>query len=208
MSLTVSQARIQELLNVLVAAGSGDYDVRVRLEENDDALLDVEIGINYLLDDLVDRRDQNEAQEEELLTRARLLARQQEELVQALSTPVIAVWPGVLALPLVGRIDDARAATITAVLLERVAAERASHVILDLTGVAAIAGATMPALLRMVRAIGLLGAQCLLTGIRAEVAPQIVALGGADIHVRALAQLSDALALVLAEKGQLDLPST
>ena len=206
MSLTISQARLHELLNVLVTAGSGDYDVRVRLEENEDALLDVEIGINYLLDDLIDRRDQNEAQEEELLTRARLLARQQDELVQALSTPVIVAWPGVLALPLVGRIDDARAATITGVLLERVAAERATHVIVDLTGVAAIAGPTLPALLRMVRAIGLLGAQCLLTGIRADVAPQIVTLCSADFHVRALAQLSDALALVLAEKGALAQP--
>jgi rsbT co-antagonist protein RsbR len=206
MSLTISQARIHELLNVLVTAGSGDYDVRVRLEENEDALLDVEMGINYLLDELIERRDQNEAQEEELLTRARLLARQQEELVQALSTPVIVVWPGVLALPLVGRIDDARAATITSALLERITAERATHVILDLTGVAAIADATMPALLRTVRAIGLLGARCLLTGIRPEVAPQIVALGGDDLHVRALAQLSDALALVLADKGVLDQP--
>ncbi|MCY0991697.1 STAS domain-containing protein [Nannocystis sp. ILAH1] len=206
MSLTISQARLHELLNVLVTAGSGDYDVRVRLEENEDALLDVELGINYLLDDLIDRRDQNEAQEEELLTRARQLARQQDELVQALSTPVIVAWPGVLALPLVGRIDDARAATITSVLLERVAAERATHVIVDLTGVAAIAGPTLPALLRMVRAIGLLGAQCLLTGIRADVAPQIVALCDAEIHVRALAQLSDALALVLAEKGALGQP--
>ncbi|MCY1011675.1 STAS domain-containing protein [Nannocystis pusilla] len=206
MSLTISQARLHGLLDVLVNAGSGDYDVRVRLEENEDALLDVELGINYLLDDLIDRRDQNEAQEEELLTRTRLLARQQDELVQALSTPVIVAWPGVLALPLVGRIDDARAATITSVLLGRVAAERATHVILDLTGVAAIAGPTMPALLRMVRAIGLLGAQCLLTGIRPDVAPQIVACGGADGHVRALAQLSDALALVLAEKGALAQP--
>lgn len=206
MSLTISQARLHELLDVLVTAGSGDYDVRVPLEENEDALLDVEIGINYLLDDLIDRRDQNEAQEEELLTRARLLARQRDELVQALSTPVIVAWPGVLALPLVGRIDDARAATITSVLLERVAAERATHVIVDLTGVAAIAGPTLPALLRMVRAIGLLGAQCLLTGIRADVAPQIVAVGDTDFHVRALAQLSDALALVLAEKGALGRP--
>ncbi|MDC0722276.1 STAS domain-containing protein [Nannocystis bainbridge] len=206
MSLTITEARINGLLNTLVTAASGDYDVRVALEEHEDPLLDVELGINYLLDELIERRTQNEAQEEELLTRARQLARQQDELVQALSTPVIAVWPGVLALPLVGRIDDARAAVITATLLERIAAERASHVILDLTGVAAIADATMPALLRMIRAIGLLGARCLLTGIRAEVAPQIVALGGNDLHVRALARLSDALALVLADKGALDQP--
>jgi rsbT co-antagonist protein RsbR len=204
-SLTVESSRIHELLNVLVMAASGDYDVRLRLQENDDGLLDVETGINFLLDELIDRRLENEAQEEELLTRARQLARQQDELVQALSTPVIAVWPGVLALPIVGRVDDERAAMITATLLERVASERATHVILDLTGVGAIAGNTMPALLRMVRAIGLLGAACFLTGINPAVAQQIVALGAADsgAPVRALAQLSDALALVLAQKGAL-----
>src|SRR5690606_34621549 len=110
------------------------------------------------------------------------------------------VWPGVLALPIVGRVDDERAATITATLLERVTRERASHVIIDLTGVGTIAAATMPAILRMVRAIGLLGATCLLTGIRPEVARQIVGFGGEESRVRSLAQLSDALALVLAEK--------
>ncbi|MCY1056596.1 STAS domain-containing protein [Nannocystis sp. SCPEA4] len=203
MTLTVDAARIHELLDVLVAAAAGDYDVRLNLRENDDALLEVETGVNFLLDELIERRLHNESQEEELLTRARQLARQRDELVQALSTPVITVWPGVLTLPLVGRIDDERAAALTIGLLARVGAERASHVILDLTGVGALAGGTMPAILRMVRAIGLLGATCLLTGIRPDVAQQLIALGGADVHVRALARLSDALALVLADKGLL-----
>lgn len=204
MSLTIEGRRIEELLRVLVIAGSGDYDVRVELAENEDPLLDVEVGINYLLDELIERRDHNEAQEEELLTRARQLARQSDELMQALSTPVITVWPGVLALPIVGRVDDDRAAAITATLLGRVAAEHATHVILDLTGVAVIAGGTMSATLRMIRAIDLLGATCLLTGIRPDVAQQVVELGGSVVQVRALAQLSDALALVLADKGVLN----
>jgi rsbT co-antagonist protein RsbR len=203
MAIEVSDARIEQLLYVLVQAANGDYDVRLELTETDDALLEVEAGINALLDALSERRAANEEQEEELLTRTRQLARQRDELILALSTPVIAVWPGVLALPLIGSIDEARAANITSTLLERVAAERATHVILDLTGVAAIAAATMPALLRMVRAIGLLGARCLITGIRPDVARQIVALDTGDVRVRALAQLSDALALVLAERGEL-----
>lgn len=200
MAITVEAARIDHLLRVLVTAAQGDYDVRVDLEEHDDPFLEVELGVNYLLDELVERRDQNDAQHRELEARAHKLADQQNELVQALSTPVIVVWPGVLALPIVGRVDDERAATITAALLERVTAERASHVILDLTGVGVIAESTMPAILRMVRAIGLLGARCLVTGIRPAVAQQIVALSGEDARVRSLAQLSDALALVLVEK--------
>ncbi len=202
-AVTIEGARIEGLLRTIVAAASGDYDVRVVLEDHEDSFLEVELGVNYLLDELIERRAQNEAQREELVARAGQLASQQDELVQALSTPVIAVWPGVLALPIVGRVDDERAATITATLLGRVMAERASHVILDLTGVGAIAPTTMPAILRMIRAIGLLGASCLLTGIGPDVAQQIVALGDGDSRVRALARLSDALALVLADKGAL-----
>jgi rsbT co-antagonist protein RsbR len=188
-------------LTVLATAANGDYTVRVDLKDHEDAFLEVELGVNYLLEELTERRRQNEAQRDELATRAQRMAAQQEELVLALSTLVIAVWPGVLALPLVGRVDDARAAIIASVLLDEVVAQRATHVILDLTGVGLIAPATMPALLRLVRAIGLLGATCMLTGIRPEVAQQIVGLGEDDTRVRSLPRLSDALASVLAERG-------
>ncbi|WAS93483.1 STAS domain-containing protein [Nannocystis punicea] len=206
MSVTIEGERIDQLLRIIVAAATGDYELRVPLvEEDDDEFLEVELGVNYLLEELTLGKARSDGQRQQLEARAEELAHQQSELVQALSTPVIAVWPGVLALPLVGRVDDERAATITAVLLERVTAERATHVILDLTGVGTIAGNTMPALLRMVRAIGLLGASCLLTGISPPVAQQIVALGATagGASVRALAQLSDALAFVLAQKGAL-----
>nr|WP_276602911.1 STAS domain-containing protein [Nannocystis pusilla] len=205
-SVTIEGERVDQLLRIIVAAATGDYELRVPLvEEDDDEFLEVELGVNYLLEELALGKAKSDSQRQQLEARAEELAHQQSELVEALSTPVIAVWPGVLALPLVGRIDDERAARITAVLLERVAAERATHVILDLTGVGTIAGNTMPGLLRMVRAIGLLGASCLLTGISPAVAQQIVALGEVEgrAPVRALAQLSDALAHVLAQKGAL-----
>lgn len=203
MSITIEETRLERLLCTIVAAANGDYDVRVPIEDSENSFLEVEVGVNFLLEELIERRNQNDAQHEELVTRARLLASQQDDLVQALSTPVITVWPGVLALPIVGRVDDERAATITATLLDRVVAERASHVILDLTGVGVLAPTTMPAILRMVSAIGLLGAACLLTGIRPDVAQQIVALSDGDTRIRSLARLSDALALVLADKGAL-----
>lgn len=203
MSITIEDARLERLLRIIVDAANGNYDVRVPVEDNEDSFLEVEVGVNFLLEELIDRRHQNEAQHAELMARAQQLASQQDDLVQALSTPVIAVWPGVLALPIVGRVDDERSAAITATLLDRVVAERATHVILDLTGVGAIAPTTMPAILRMVRAIGLLGAACLLTGIRPDVAQQIVALDEGDRRIRSLARLSDALALVLADKGAL-----
>jgi rsbT co-antagonist protein RsbR len=186
-------ARIERLLNVLAIATTGDYEARVPLEDIDDEFLEIEVGVNYLLDELILRRDENTAQTEQLAAKT-------AALVEALSTPIIVVWPGVLALPLIGRLDVARATNISSTLLERVASDRASHVILDLTGVETIEASTIAALLRMVRAIALLGAKCIITGIRPHGARQIVELGADILQLRTLARVSDALAQVLAEK--------
>ena len=203
MAVTIEATRIEQVLEVIVGAVHGDYDNRVPLAEHDDAFLEVETGVNYLLEELIERRAQNHRQQAALAAKAEKLAEQQDALVEALSTPIIEVWPAVLALPIVGRVDEGRAAMITEKLLTRVATSRASHVILDLTGVAGVATTTMPAIVRMVRAIGLLGAACMLTGIGPEVARQVVALELDSSRIRVLGQLSDALALVLADKGAL-----
>jgi rsbT co-antagonist protein RsbR len=191
--VAVDSVRISRLLDVLASASNGDYDARVPLEEIDDALLEVEVGVNYLLDELALRHQQNEVQ-------AAQIAAQTTALVEALSTPIIVVWPGVLALPLIGRLDLARAASISSTLLDRVASDRATHVILDLTGVETIEASTIAALLRMVRAIGLLGARCFITGMHPRGARQIVDLGTDIQQLRTLARVSDALARVLTEK--------
>lgn len=191
--MAIDSDRIERLLEVLAAASNGDYDARVPLEDIDDLFLEVEVGVNYLLDELILRRDQNQAQTDQL-------TRQTATLVEALSTPIIVVWPGVLALPLIGRLDVARATDITCTLLERVASDRASHVILDLTGVETIEASTIAALLRMVRAIGLLGAKCIITGLLPNGARQIVELGADISQLRTVARVSDALARVLGEK--------
>ncbi|MBL9102806.1 MAG: STAS domain-containing protein [Myxococcales bacterium] len=204
MAVTIEEGRIEGVLRVVVAAVHGDYDPRVPLsDEHGDAFLEVEVGVNYLLEELSERRAANDRQREALAAHAEQLGAQQDALVAALSTPIIEVWPGVLALPIIGRVDDARAAMITSRLLERVAGNRASHVILDLTGVAAIDVETMPAIVRMIRAIGLLGTECMLTGIGPEVARQVVQRGVDATRIRVAGQLSDALAAVLAEKGAL-----
>lgn len=202
-AVPVDLQRIERLIGVLVAATAGDYSVRIPLEEVEDPFLEVEVGINYLLEELAGRQQQNDAQHAQILANAREFAAQQEELVAALSTPIIALWPGVLALPIVGRIDDARTAVISARLLERIALDRATHVIVDLTGVAVLTSTSMSALLRVLRSIRLLGTSCLLTGIRPEVARQLVEFRVGDVGTRTLAHMSDALALVLAEKGAL-----
>lgn len=195
--------RIDSIVGVIVAATGGDYDRRVPLEEHDDQLLEVEVGINFLLEELGARQDENEAQQRSLIEQSQQIAAQGAALVNALSTPIITLWPGVLALPIIGDFDSERATNTTAVLLERVASERASHVILDLTGVESIAADTAASLLGMVRSMGLLGVSCFVTGIHPHTAQQLVELDLRLDNVRTLARVSDALAFVLRDKRAL-----
>ncbi len=116
------------------------------------------------------------------------------ELVHDLETPVIPVMDGVLVLPLVGHLDSARLNHLSQHLLERVAAERAQTVLIDLTAVSVIDTATANHLLQLTKGVRLLGAECILTGIRAEVAQTLVALGVTWESVPTAASLRDALA--------------
>lgn len=192
--MAIDSARIENILESLVAASHGNYDLHVPLEDVEDPLLDVEVGVNYLLDELALRRDQNEVQRQQI-------AGQTAALLEALSTPIIVVWPGVLTLPLIGRLDLDRATLINTALLDRVASERATHVILDLTGVETIETSTVSALLRMIGAIGMLGARCFVSGISPRGAQQIVELGADSKQLRTFARVSEALAVVLGQKG-------
>ncbi|MDI1450676.1 STAS domain-containing protein [Polyangium sp. 6x1] len=102
---------------------------------------------------------------------------QQRSTIHSMSAPIIQVWDGVLALPVVGQLDEARAADITERLLQTVVSLGATQVILDLTGVEAVDDATADHLLRIIRATTLLGAQSIITGVRPAVAQTLVALG-------------------------------
>jgi rsbT co-antagonist protein RsbR len=105
------------------------------------------------------------------------VVRQQQQVIIELSTPVIQVWQGILTLPIVGAIDSPRAAKITEDLLERIVARQARVVIMDITGVPLVDTGVANRLLKTVRAASLLGARCLLVGIRPEIAQTVVHLG-------------------------------
>ncbi len=112
----------------------------------------------------------------------------QREAVLELSTPVMNVWDGILALPLIGTIDTHRARQIMEVLLESVARERAAIVLLDITGVPVVDTNVAGHLIKTIRAAELLGTECLLVGIGPELAQTIVALG---VDLRSITSTSD-----------------
>ncbi len=130
--------------------------------------------------------------EADLLAQIDLIEKQQE-VIRELSTPIIEVWDGVLTLPIVGLVDSARTAEIMDNLLQSVTRTRARFAILDLTGVQVVDTGTASHLIGLIRAIRLLGAEGVLTGISPEIAQTVVALGVDLSHVAVFAKLRDAL---------------
>lgn len=202
MSIQVERERIERLLQILAQVALGDYDVRIRELTDDisDEFLELEVSFNMLLDELSLTRRRNAEQQQQIEQQTVAIADQQRELVRALSTPIIVVARGVLALPIIGAVEAERAQTMTEALLERVVSERATHVILDVTGAGPIAQGTAKSLLRLASAVQMIGARCLLTGISPAMAKTLVALDFDSTNLLTLPQLADALALVLGDR--------
>ena len=125
------------------------------------------------------------------------LVENQRRRLEELSTPVLRLWKGVLAVPLIGSIDGWRATRLMDALLTAIQREEASEVVIDITGVSEVDGEVAERLLRAVRAASLVGARCSLVGIRADVARAIVELD-IDIHdVQIFSTLEQALGEVM-----------
>ncbi|MDC0723707.1 PAS domain-containing protein [Nannocystis bainbridge] len=122
--------------------------------------------------------DVTEAHAQELELRARLdLIDRQQRVIRELSTPIIEVWEGVVVMPIIGLVDSMRTSEIMDSLLQSVGRMRARVAILDLTGIEVVDTATANHLLAMIRAVRLLGAEGILTGIHPSIAQTIVTLG-------------------------------
>lgn len=122
----------------------------------------------------------------------RTIQAQQEELKHT-STPITEIWDGVLTLPIIGTLDSSRTMTVMEKLLSRIEKERAKVVVLDVTGVQAIDSQVSHHLIQMIRAVGLMGAQAILTGIRPEIARAITSLNIDLTSVSTRATLAEGL---------------
>lgn len=133
----------------------------------------------------------------ELRAKMELLTRQQAEIM-ALSTPVIQVEDGVLVLPLIGVVDEQRAATLTESLLAEITRTRARHAILDLTGVPSLDRSSARSFLSIAQAVRLLGANVVLCGLRTESAKVLAGLQMDLSALRTMRSLQDALRYCIA----------
>ena len=133
-------------------------------------------------------------------SREAVIKRQQEELLE-LSTPVVKLWDGVLALPMIGTLDSQRTQVVMESLLQRIVDTGSEIAIIDITGVPTVDTLVAQHLLKTVTAIRLMGADCIISGVRPQIAQTIVHLGLDLQGVVTKANLADALKLALTRLG-------
>jgi rsbT co-antagonist protein RsbR len=133
-------------------------------------------------------------------TRDQVIGRQQEELLE-LSTPVVELWKSILALPLIGTLDSQRTQIVMENLLERIVSSEAEIAIIDITGVPTVDTLVAQHLIKTVSAARLMGADCIISGIRPQIAQTIVHLG-LELNVISKATMADAFALALRRLGR------
>jgi rsbT co-antagonist protein RsbR len=129
-----------------------------------------------------------------------VIVRQQEEMLE-LSTPVAKLWDGVIALPMIGPLDSARTQIVMESLLQRIVDVEAEIAIIDITGVPTVDTLVAQHLMKTVTAIRLMGADCIISGIRPQIAQTIVQLGVELEGITTKATLADALALAMQRAG-------
>jgi rsbT co-antagonist protein RsbR len=133
-------------------------------------------------------------------SREEIILRQQEEMLE-LSTPVVKLWDGILALPMIGTLDSARTQVVMESLLQRIMETGAEVAIIDITGVPTVDTLVAQHLIKTITAARLMGADCIISGIRPQIAATIVHLGVDLSAVITKATLADAFAVALTRVG-------
>ncbi|WP_156338771.1 STAS domain-containing protein [Chondromyces crocatus] len=157
---------------VRLSNGTTEREVEDLLRSDVATRADLAVALETLRHEVEERRQT----EQDLRDKLEVI-RRQDEAIQALSTPVLQLWDGVLALPLIGAIDGRRAAAVTERLLGEIVRTASRFALLDLTGVDIVDTSTADHLLRVVRAVQLLGARAVITGINPAVAQTLTSLG-------------------------------
>jgi anti-anti-sigma factor len=193
--------RDDTLLHLIGAAGDEGFDFRMIAADGRTVWLhnvvsarrsDGPDALGGFLFDVTERKEAEATLKEKL----RIIETQQTA-IQKLSTPIIEVWEGVLTIPVLGVVDEARAQQMMSVVLEAVSRSSCQYMIIDLTGVDTVDTNTADYLMRIVRAVQLLGAQSIVVGIRPEVAQTIVAMGVDLSSIVTLSNLRGALLLCM-----------
>jgi rsbT co-antagonist protein RsbR len=209
--VAVSPERLETTVKALAYAAVRRYDsclelLRERFQDDDYG--ELEMSFSIFVEDMAAAQQgleqalsRYEVANRELEEKLSTIERQQTAM-RELSTPLIEVWAGILCLPVVGIVDTQRSAEMSSALLDAVVARQVRVAIVDLTGVDVIDTRTADHFLKMAKAVRLLGAECVLTGIKPAVAQTLVHIGVDLTDLTTLRSLRDALQRHLAAARQ------
>ncbi len=200
--VTVTPDRLEQTIRALSFAAVRRFEPcldLLREEFKDDSYGELEMAFSIFVEDMAAAQSSlegalgryeiaNRELEEKLAT-----IEHQQNAMRELSSPIIEVWDGILCLPVVGIVDTQRSAEMSAALLDSIVSRRARFAIVDLTGVDVIDTRTADHFLKMARAVRLLGAECILTGIKPAVAQTLVHIGVDLTDLTTLRSLREAL---------------
>jgi rsbT co-antagonist protein RsbR len=185
--------KIADILMVLSDVASGDFSSRLKSDLPDTHPLGaLSIGINDMIDSLAAEQKRGAEYRTEIEEKLAMIERQQEA-IRELSTPIMEVWDGILCLPIVGIMDTRRSADMTDALLRAVVSTRAECAIIDITGIDVMDTGTADHFIRMAKSVRLLGAECVLTGMKPQIAQTVVHMGVDMAGVVTHRSLRDAL---------------
>jgi rsbT co-antagonist protein RsbR len=200
--VTVPFERIQRVIDILSMVSIGEYNaeqIQIPTHQESDEFSVLEAALNIYNQELSTARSQNEryiaeleASKSALQDQLTTIARQQMA-IHELSTPIVEVWEDILLLPIIGSLDSQRALEMTEKLLDRIKQSRSRCIIIDITGLEVVDTTTANAVLKMTRASRLLGASCVLTGIRPDIARTMIQLGVDLQGLRTLRTLKDGI---------------
>jgi rsbT co-antagonist protein RsbR len=186
-------ALLKSTLPVLREIEAGDLSLRVPSDEAADRPLGaLAASANALVDGLVQARQRTRRYQRELEEQIATIEKQRAA-IRELSTPVIEVWTGVLCVPIVGALDAERAADMTASLLRAIAQRKTPLTIIDVTGIENMETYATDHFLRMARAVRILGGDCVLSGVNADLAWTITEMGIELGEIRTHRTLREAL---------------
>jgi rsbT co-antagonist protein RsbR len=200
--IQIPRERLQNVVEALSYATADAFDAcldRLRSQAAADEFAELEKAFTTFVEELVQAKSARDGTLAQFAAANRDLEAKLEtiELQQAaireLSTPMIEVWAGVLCLPVVGIVDSQRSAEMTETLLEMIVAKQARTAIVDITGIDVMDTKTADHFVKMAKAIRLLGAECILTGINPGIAQTLTHIGVDLTGIRTLRNLRDAL---------------
>src|SRR6478752_5358556 len=194
-------AAITAIVSALREAEGGDLSVRVDLPLAErDPIGALASAVNFMIESLAERREQTLSYQHELEAQIGMIEKQRAA-IRELSTPIIEVWRGVLCVPIVGVLDSSRASEMTSALLTAIVDKKAEFSIIDITGIDAMDTRATDHFLRMARAVRLLGAECVLSGVNPAVARTITHMGVELDGIKSHRSLRDALQHYVRTRG-------